>query len=330
MARLARDTGETFFRDIARHAIVGRYANYPSYAYRNGFTTVHQKADYPLRPFEEIKKFTSAHYNHPLPMAAFLIDYLVSEAYLRSDGAIDFPSDYTNTGAFFRNKVYGARPGRFHDDPGVHLWLPRGLVTFDSIQVNYVAGHGNGRCYLALANQAAQPVTTTLVIDPQRVALPGEHRARVWVGAEPGPALTVVDGRVTVTIPAKGQVSLAVDEARVTTVIQHAMLDGRTPPLPAGSSVTVQAPFGSVTATALRFGRDLTTVHVWLQAGPSMVSRAVLSWTQQGRVERRESSEFPFEFTVPVADAESLFSARVIVTTPRGEETSPELQVRLR
>ena len=326
MARLARDTGETFFRDIARHAIVGRYANYPSYAYRNGFTTVHQQPDYPLRPFEEIKKFTSAHYNHPLPMAAFLVDYLVSEAYLRSDGAIDFPSDYTNTGAFFRNKVYGARSGKFHDEAGVYLWLPRGLVAFDSIQVNTVAGHGNGRFYLALANQSAQPVTTTFAIDPQRVALPGEHRARTWVGAEPGVELTVTDGRATLTSPARGQVSLAIDGAAVTTEVQQAMLDPRTEPLPAGSSVQAVTEFATVTATALRFGRDLTSVHVWLKADPKEVKRMVVAREDGQAV---ASDEFPFEVTLPVDDAARSFSARVTVEHLDGREVSANVRVRL-
>jgi hypothetical protein len=327
MARLARDTGETFFRDLARHAIVGRYTNYPSYAYRNGFTTVHQKPDYPLRPFEEIKKFTSAHYNHPLPMAAFLVDYLVSEAYLRSDGAIDFPSDYTNTGAFFRNKVYGARPGKFHDDAGVYLWLPRGLVTTDSIQVNYVAGHGNGRFYLALANQSATPVTTILTIDPARVDLRGTRRARVWDGAAPGPDVAVVDGRGSVTIPAKGQVSLAIDAAAVTTEVQQAMLDPRSEPLPAGSAVQAVTEFATVTATALRFGRDLTSVHVWLQADPKEVKRMVVA-REDGRAVASE--EFPFEVTLPVDDEARSFPARVTVEHVDGRQVSANVRVRLR
>jgi hypothetical protein len=327
LARLARDTGETFFRDLARHAIVGRYTNYPSYAYRNGFTTVHQKPDYPLQPFEEIKKFTSAHYNHPLPMAAFLVDYLVSEAYLRSDGAIDFPSDYTNTGAFFRNKVYGARPGKFHDDSGVYLWLPRGLVQTGSIQANYVAGHGNGRFYLALANQSGVALTTTVAVDPERVDLRGPRAARVWIGAEPGPALTVTDGRATVTIPAKGQVSLAIDGALVTTEVQQAMLDPRSEPLPAGSSMTAVTEFAIVTATALRFGRDLTSVHVWLKADPAVVKRMGVAREDGSAV---VSEEYPFEVTLPVADDARSFSARVSVEHRDGRQVNATVSVRLR
>jgi hypothetical protein len=319
LARLARDTGETFFRDIARHAIVGRYANYPSYAYRNGFTTVHQQPDYPLRSFEEIKKFTSAHYNHPLPMAAFLVDYLVSEAYLRSDGAIDFPSDYTNTGAFFRNKVYGARAGRFYGESGVYFWLPKRLVNADSAQLNYVAARGNGRLYLAFANQAPRAVTSTIMIDPARVTVPGAHHARTWTNNQPDAGTTVIDGRVTITVPPKGLVGLAIDGAACTTEIQEAMLDPAAAPLPAGSTATVRTTAGDVTATALRFGRGLTSVHVWLKAGPATVQRARLSWTDGGQARHADCAEFPFEFTVPVADAEAVFRGEVAIWAVGGK-----------
>ncbi|MBI5689619.1 MAG: hypothetical protein HZC55_05935 [Verrucomicrobia bacterium] len=327
MARLAHDLGEPFFRDLARHAIVGRYANYPSYAYRNGFTTVHQQADYPLRPFEEIKKFTSAHYNHPLPMTAFLVDYLVGEAYQRSEGAIDFPSDYTNTGAFFRNRVYGARPGRFHGESGAFLWLPRGLVRTGSIQANYVAARGRGRLYLAFANQAAAELTIPFTVDPRRVALSGERRARTWIGSRPGPDLMVRDGSGTVTIPAKGQVSVAIEDVAVATEIQEAMLDPQSPPLSPSAAVRIPTEVGTVAATALRFGRDLTSVHVWTAAGPAEVARMTVL---QGERTLAVSAEFPFEVTLPVEDGEAEFAVRVALARRDGRDVTVPVRLRLR
>jgi hypothetical protein len=327
LARLARDTGEEFFRDIARNAIVGRYANYPSYAYRNGYTTLHQQPDYPLRPFEEIKKFTSAHYNHPLPMAAFLVDYLVSDFYARSDGRIQFPSDYTNTGAFFRNKVYGARPGRFYDDTGVFLWLPKALLATDTIQLNHLAAHGNGRLYLAFANQSARPVSATVRLDAARVSAPGPHRARIWTDNQPATATTITGGIFPVTVSPKGLTCVALDDVTIHTEIQQAMLDRRSPPLPVGSSVTVATAFGPVTATALRFGRGLTTVHVWLKADPKTVRRMVVACGDGPAV---ACGEFPFEVTLPVGDAAPDSSARVTVEHVDGRQVSATAHVRLR
>ncbi|MBI5768694.1 MAG: hypothetical protein HZA93_12930 [Verrucomicrobia bacterium] len=329
-ARLARDAAEPFFSDIARSAVVGRYANYPSYAYRNGYTTLHQQADYPLRPFEEIKKFTSAHYNHPLPMTAFLVDFLVSDIYARSDALIDFPSEYTNTGAYFRNKVFGARPGKFYGDTGAYLWLPKRLVTADTVQLNYVAARGTGRLYLAFSNQAPREVTAIVTVDPARVALAGAHSARTWTNNQPGPALTVTDGRAKITVPAKGLVALAIDGAACTTEIQDAVLDPATPPLPAGSSQKVKTSFGEVTATALRFGRGLTSVHVWLKAGPEQVKHATCTADFGTGPQRFECAEFPYEFTIPVPDGAKAFRCHVETETVSGKLDLAELSVPLR
>ena len=318
MARLARDTSETFFLDIARNAVVGRYANYPSYAYRNGYSTVYEKADYPLRSFEEIKKFTSAHYNHPLPMAAFLIDYLVSEGYNRSGGRIDFPAEYTNTGAYFRNRVYGARPGHFYDETGVNLWLPKGLVRCDSIQLNYVAGYGNGKLYLALANQSRQPVDAQLEIDPGRVGLKGLHRARVWIDNREAESLIVAYGRAAIRVSSKGLTCLAIENAPVHTELQAAMSDPSTTPLPPGSAQTIHTPFGDVTATALRFGKGLTSVHVWLTAGPPEVKQATLTCTVGGGRGKETCAQYPFEFTVPIPDDAPSFQCTIEAETNKG------------
>lgn len=330
MARLALDASEPFFRDIARSAIVGRYANYPSYAYRNGFSTVYEKPDYPLHTFEEIKRFTSAHYNHPLPMTAFLIDYLVSEIYARSAGQIDFPADYTNTGAYFRNRVYGARPGRFYDEKNVTLWLPKALVQCDSIQLNYLAGYGSGKLCLALANQSRQAVTAAINIDQSRVNLTGTHRARIWLDNRPADPITVTDGRAAVSVAPKGLTCLVIEGAEARTELQQAMADPSSLPLPAGSSQTLNTPFGEVTATALRFGKGLTSVHVWLTSGPPEVKKATLTWTVAGRTERQECTQYPFEFTIPVPDATPSFRGSVTAETAAGAVKSDELSVPLK
>jgi hypothetical protein len=101
------------------------------------------------------------------------------------------------------------------------------------------------------------------------------------------------------------------------------MLDSAAAPLPAGSTATVRSAAGDVTATALRFGRGLTSLHVWLKAGPATVQRARLSWTEGGQVRHAESTEFPFEFTVPVADAEAVFRGEVAIWAVGGKALPP-------
>ena len=330
MARIGAEASELLFTDIARNAVVGRYVNYPSYAYRNGYTTVHQKADYPLRSFEEIKKFTSAHYNHPLPMTAFLVDYLVGDFAARSGGRIDFEADFTDTGAYFRNRLYGAHSGRFLGDEGVYLWLPKGLLSIDSPQLNHLAARGNGKLYLAFANQSAQSVTASFSVDSRRARLAGARRAVFWQEGREAGTIEVRDGRATVTVPPKGLVALVIPKVEAVTEIQDAALDPSCPPLPEGSSVTVKAPFGPVTATALRFGRGLTSVHVWLKAGPGEAKSAKLRATAGGQAIEEVCDRYPFEFTVPVDDSAADFRFTVEAETPAGATVSSEVVVRLK
>lgn len=265
-------------------------------------------------------------------MAAFLVDYLVGDVAARSNGAVDFPGDLTNTGAYFRNRVYGARPGAFYDDTGVNLWLPRGLVTTpDTIQLNVVSGHGNGKLYLAFSNQSDAAVTTSVAIDPKRVDLSGAHATRVWLDNKPTAAITTTDGTLRVTVSPKGLTCVAIDGAQVKADVQAAMLDPASVPLPAGTRQTVKAPFGEVTATALRLGRGLTRVHVFTTAAPNAVRSATLVVKVDGGAARRvELKEFPFEATVPVDDAARAFEATLeAVGTDGKTTTSPAIALRL-
>src|SRR5690606_40434224 len=108
LVRLAYYSGEEFFHDIARSAVVGRYANCPAYSIMGEYTTLYSRPDYPLKSLFEIT-YNNIYYNHIWPQIALLMDFLVSDAFVRSDGAIDFPHQYAQGYAYLQSKVYGDR-----------------------------------------------------------------------------------------------------------------------------------------------------------------------------------------------------------------------------
>jgi hypothetical protein len=310
MLRLARETNDPFLSDLARSAVVGRYANYPSYAYRNGYSTVYEKADFPLQPFEGIKRFTSAHYNHVLPMTAFVVDFLISEAWLRSDGQIDFPSEYTNTGAYFRHRVYGGAPGKFFNDNNVWPWLPKGLIESSDVQVNYFAGHGNGKLYLALMNASARPLSGVKIrVNGDRVKLDGKHSGRVRKASGVWTPIEVVDGQFVADVAAKGLTAVVIDDASPRLEVQA------TSPRVIADANRIErtvTPIGKgMSGLVIRAGQT-TSAYVWLDADGTQVSEAVLHYRLDGGAwQVMRDAIYPFEFTVSASPDNRTIEYRV-------------------
>lgn len=328
--RLTLASGDTFFRDVARSAIVGRYANFPGYNHKTVYTTIYEKPDYPLRSFQELT-FNSFHYHHPMLMAVELIDYLVSEADLRSGGQIRFPSRYSATAAYFQQKVYGDRPGRFYNRSNVWLWMPQRLLTNSSVQVNYLAARGDGNLCVALMNQSAQTVATTVSLNPSLVAFGASPSIRVRTNNVEAPQQTLTAGRVTVNVPPKGITTLEIDGVTSQVTLQQKYL-AESLSLGDGSYAEVITPeYGKVQGCLMSFGPELTSAYVWLQACPETATdtrsgplrQATLHYTvDRGPTNTMVDTVWPFEFTVPLTNGGSKFHYWVEGLTPSNQVVS--------
>lgn len=301
MARASRHTGDDFYAAFGKANIIGRYLNYPGYTVRDSYKPALAAANYPLRLYASY--LNSAHMNHPLPMACMIVDYLVADAERRSGGRIWFPSYFSDTGAYFKTRVYGREPGRFFGDSDVYLWLPEGLMQFTgpgAEQVNHIAAHGNNRLYAALSNQSGDDVSVTLQLSPQRVNWTEGAAVRVWVNGIAQTSRTLGAGNLAITVPGHGAVALAIDGA--TPILE---LPGRETAaagaLGPGSYDSGTAPFGRVVGMLYSLIPGQLQAYVYSDAAPPGVTSATLHYRiDDGAWQTSVKGAYPFEFSLPL------------------------------
>ena len=318
MLRIAALTGDKLLHDVARSALVGRYRNFPGYHINTARTTIYERADYPLREHKELS-VNSFHYNHIWPHMSILLDFLVTDAFARSGGKIDFPAHFIEGYAYLQSKFYGDRPGKFFDRDDAVLWLPRRLIKSGSVELNTLVARGRDRLYLAFTNQSPEPVTTEIALSstilPQ---LAGQtYRTRVF---RDGSTTPLRDGRLTITVPPMGLTAVEVEGLVVTPKFQDRLVGAR-----AGDAWRrdhIELPFGGTHAMILNFGPAATSAYVYLQADDSKFKEVTLSYTVAGRRSTLIDTSYPFEFTVPVPAGASAFDFEVQAVTLSGEKQS--------
>ena len=317
LLRTAALAHDDFLRDVAHAGMTGRFGNYPG-DNRSLVSLVGERPDAVEAPPWEWN-FATVNPGHAWDFVGALLDFLVSDAFDRSGGAIDFPAEST-AGSNFRVRVYGARSGRFFGDDGVRLWLPRGLVTCDNRQFDWLAGNGNGHFYLALWSQSFREETATGQLNPSLVELAGARSVRVWRGGAAAESQTIRDGKFSMTVPAKGLIAFAFPEARVHTKLQARLFDPAAPALGPQSFATTTAPFGTVRAMLLTAGRGLTSAFVYCETPAANVIAAKLRWRQGAGAWHELTDEiFPYEFSPELDESAGDFECIFEIENARQE-----------
>jgi len=329
MMRIARDANDSFLRDVARSAVIGRYESFPGYHINAGRTTAHEKVDFPLRSLPELNGVTSLHYNHPWPHAAMLMDYLVSDVYYRSDARIDFPAEYAEGYAYCHSKIYGAHSGQFYDEKNVWLYMPSGLVSSSNVQVNYLSARGNGKLYLALTNQCKEPVTTTLTLNTELLGLQKgrEYSATVWKGNVAAGSAKVVDGQISVDVAAEGLTALSIQGVNIRPTFQASISESSAPWKKDSEDLAFG---GGSKAVLFNFGPNLQSVYSFTKATGELFSKVTFHYASNGKWSSVAKESYPFDFTVEVPRDANDFRFRYEAVTKEGAIVKSEEGVLLR
>lgn len=200
LVKLSEYTGDPYFETMARNAMIGRFGNYAGY-YQDRAIFHQMRAVYPYVGPD----YTSIYWHHIPVFISMLEDFLINSAWAKSERNISFPSIYQSGYAYFASNQFGHAPGRFYDEEDMWLWLDRGIVEPDTVEIDYIAAKKDGVLGVALMNEGNAAVTSVVALGDK---VPGgaEYTGAATVYEADGAAspIDVVEGRFTIDIPAKG------------------------------------------------------------------------------------------------------------------------------
>lgn len=317
MLKLGYYSNDPYLKEVAKAAVIGRYRSFPGYHINTERTTAYEKFDFPLHDHQD-QSVNSFHYNHILPMASMLLDYLVTDAFVRSDGKITFPAEFVEGYAYLQSNFYGSKKGAFYSDKGVQLWMPKGLLTGGHVELNYISGRKGNSLYFAFMNQSGQAVNTSFVLNKDLVSLNGEaaisiHQHDKWVKG-----LSAASGALPVQVAANGLTVIRIDGANPVIQVQNQLLA-------AGTIVKndmVHVDLGNAKAFSFRFGK-LSKAYVYLQDDDSKFTQVNMTYTLKGGKEvTLKDDTYPFEFTVDLPKGDNSISFKLDATKKDGAKLS--------
>lgn len=313
MLRIAYYTKDNFLRDVAKSAIIGRYRNFPGYHINTARTTIYEKADYPLRSHKELS-VNSFHYNHIMPNASLLLDYLITDVWYRSATAINFPGEFIEGYAYLQSKYYGHAAGTFYGENAT-LWMPAKLLNVCSKELNYISARATDKLMIAFTNQWEQAVSTEVVLNNEKVNfVPGKkYRIRYIADNQTETFGEMVNGKFDIRVSANGITAVVIEGIDPEVRFQDKMLAKSTPWRKDYDATDDDV----VRAMILNLGDVSNTAYIYLTADDKKISVVKLV------IDGKEIIDdvYPFEFTVPIDRELTQLNAEVFILDKKGNSS---------
>lgn len=200
LIKLSEYTGDPYFETMARNAMIGRFGNYAGY-YQDRPIFHQMKADYPYVGPD----YTSIYWHHLPVFISMLEDFLINSVWSKSEKNISFPSIYQSGYAYFASNQFGHAPGQFYNEDNMWLWLDRGIIEPDTVEIDYITARKDGILGLALMNEGNAAITSTISLgDKVEGGASYSGTGTVYEADGTTSQISVVDGQFTINIPSKG------------------------------------------------------------------------------------------------------------------------------
>jgi hypothetical protein len=311
--RLTLYTGDKQFETYARNAAIGRMGNYGGYQYTD-FTDLLQDPRYPYQGPD----ISFVYYHHIPVHISWTIDYLVSEAKLNSKGAVNFPGLRQFGYAYFDNMVYGHAPGEIFGQKDVWLWIDKNLVDIDNNQINYLTAHTKDKFYMIMSNESQEEQQVTVHFNADKITKGKETFDKATVLTENNMALPLKNNTGTIEIAPRGFTVLEIKDLDIEVATHKKYVEpgkGNEP-----YYVEIECTDSTqVRATSIQLIPGAWQAYVYSTAESKTLERITLSWETENDKGRVIDTDYPYEFSVPVAAGESKFSFTVEKVKKNGD-----------
>lgn len=296
MLRIGYLTHDNWLQSIARSAIIGRYKNFPGYHINTARTNVYEFVEYPYKPYNELS-VNSFHFNHIWPHTTILTDYLITDAFVKSEGQIDFPSMFIEGFAYLKNKFYGFTPGHVYEYSNINLFLPQRLLTCSSEQLNYIAGYDAEHVYLIFTNQSKQPQNSLVTLSDAVFKDLQTSYSLTYIANNTLRTKGVMNGgKFPVEVSPEGITVVVIDKLWADVPLRHQLEQVA----PHWQTNYVRSSFG-VVAMIIGVCQNTSTLFVYDSTDDANYKVAKMRYKiDDGAWETTSEKKFPFEFTIPL------------------------------
>jgi len=293
MLKLGYYSKDPYLKEVAKAAIIGRYRSFPGYHINTERTTAYEKLDFPLHDHKD-QSVNSFHYNHILPMASMLLDYLVTDAFVRSEGKINFPAEFIEGYAYLQSNFYGSKKGVFYNEKDVQLWMPLGLLKTDNVELNYISARKGNSVFIAFMNQSGQAVRSAVSLNAALLKSTAQSAVSVYKNGQWIKGAAVASNGFQVDVAANGLTVVRIDQVNPVIQVQDQLLSSSSVVKNDGLDIDL----GRAKAFSFRLG-EVSKAYVYLQDDDSVFSEVRMTYTiGNGKKETIKDAEYPFEFTV--------------------------------
>jgi len=293
MLKVYQYTGDDIIMKFSRHAIIGRYANYPGYYIRDYFD-VQFDPQYPYKGPD-----LTCLYHHHIPCVfGHTVDYLMAQIESRTNNGVKFPYVRQQGYVWFCDRIFGGA-GKVFFDEKCRPVIEKGAVDTGNPKISALAARAPDGVWVLLLNDAGKALDANIKFNPAASIFKGaELDGNAAVYSADGKKLSdekLADNKLSVKLSPLGFAAIKIPAQPAETEIKYPSIGGESHvfknDLGEGRgdfhAFRIRGPFGKDSVFAI-----LTTP--FKKSGKAVLT---LEGSKTG-LRTFEKLEYPFEFSI--------------------------------